>query len=121
MRVLIVEDEFLIASDVADTLKEAGCHSVAIAPSVEKALAILAKHEIDAAILDANLNGTSSEPVAVALHLKGIPFMVVSGYSNERRSGLLQQAPFLTKPCQATELVRLLSSLTARETTRINS
>lgn len=111
MRVLIVEDEFLIARDVANALRAAGCEIAGLAGSPADALALLEAHGCDAAVLDANLKGTSAEPVAKWLREHDIPFLVLSGYVGSQLGGELARAPFMAKPYIATELVSAVKSL----------
>ena len=111
MRVLIVEDEFLIARDVAKALAAACCEIVGTVGSTAEALALLEEHGCDAAVLDANLKGTSAEPVAKWLRDRGIPFLVLSGYVASQLVGELARAPFMAKPFDAAELVRAVKSL----------
>lgn len=111
MRVLIVEDEYMIALDAAAALEHAGCEVVGIAATVNKALRLLDDERCDAVVLDANLWGDSAEPVAAALLQRGIPYLVVSGYSTGQRPGLLATAPFLSKPCAPAELVAAVLAL----------
>jgi DNA-binding response OmpR family regulator len=108
MRVLIIEDEYLLALDAADTLEEAGCKIVDIASTVTLALKAIAENEIDVALLDANLAGESAEPVAAALTETGIPFLLVTGYGSAQRQGVLADAPFLSKPYMASTLVKAI-------------
>ena len=82
MRVLIVEDEAFIAMEMAEALTDAGCEIIGVAASVNKALAILNEKSCEAAVLDANLNGATTAPIAEALRARGIPFLVVSGYAS---------------------------------------
>ena len=80
-RILIVEDEYLIAMMLRDGLEDVGSFVVGPVPSVEKALkAIAADPDIDAAILDVNLGGVMAYPVAEALITRKIPFVFTSGY-----------------------------------------
>ena len=59
----------------------------------------------DAALLNSDLNGSSAEPVAAALHEKAIPFTVFTGYDASRLVGLLREAPYVAKPCRDGELI----------------
>jgi DNA-binding response OmpR family regulator len=111
MRILIVEDEYLIAADTALVLEQAGCDVVGIAGSVRKALDIIEDGGCDAIVLDANLHGESAEPVALAARERNLPFLVLSGYARSQRSGLLGEAPFLTKPFQEADLVAAIRAL----------
>src|SRR5690606_21322905 len=72
-RVLVVEDEPLIAMDIAATLSEAGCIVVGPASTDEKARQLIEEKALDLALLDANLNGKPAEDVAALLTRRGIP------------------------------------------------
>lgn len=113
MRVLIVEDEYLIAVDAKATLEQAGCEIIGVVGTVTKALNVLAPGACDAVLLDANLGGESAEPVAAALQQRGIPFLVVTGYDANRRPSALAGAPFLSKPCKPADLVKAVLALQA--------
>ena len=75
VRVLIVQDEFLIASMLEAHLVRLGYTLAPIASTVDEALSMLDQHRIDLAVVDINLAGTASFPVADALHARGIPFL----------------------------------------------
>ena len=111
MRVLIVEDEYMIALDTAAVLKHAGCDVAGIAGSVAKALRLLDDERCDAVVLDANLSGDSAEPVAAALLQRGSPYVVVSGYNTVQLPGLLASAPFLAKPYKPANLAAAVLAL----------
>ena len=111
MRILIVEDEYLIARDAADTLEDAGFEIVDIAGSVAMALKSIAGNTIDVAILDANLAGESAEPVAIALKQLGIPFLVVTGYGKDQWQGAYADAPYLSKPFVASALATAIQEI----------
>lgn len=80
-RLLVVEDEMLILMMIEDMLEALGCTSIQSAGTNEKALALLASQDFDAVMLDMNLNGTSSQPVAKALAVSGTPFVYSTGGS----------------------------------------
>jgi CheY-like chemotaxis protein len=111
MRVLIVEDEFLIALGASDTLEAAGYEIAAIVASVPAALKAIADISFDVALIDANLGGESAHLVAVALNQKAIPFVVMTGYSATQREGALANAPFLPKPYVESALVNAINGL----------
>jgi DNA-binding response OmpR family regulator len=111
MKVLIVEDEPVIALDLEATLTQAGFEVVGPAATVAKALALLETIGCDAGVLDANLNGDSAAPVAEALKARSIPFIAVSGYSREQRPAAFADAPFFSKPFVSAELVAALRAL----------
>ena len=110
--VLVVEDEALVAMDLTDVLQQQGFKVIGPAPSVARALALLDKLRIDAALLDLNLNGEPGLPVAMALSDRGIPFVIVSGYGDDGVvEPALHSAPRLTKPVVRRELVCVLAQL----------
>lgn len=85
LSVLLVEDEYLIALDASEMLSEMGAASVHVASNFEEALACAAEGGFDVAILDVNLNGQLSVPIAQALKAKGTPLMFTTGYSLKHR------------------------------------
>lgn len=111
VRVLIVEDEPTIAINVEDDLIDAGFQIAGVAAKLEEALALVESGTCDAAIVDANLAGVSAGPIANALSMRGVPFIVVSGYSQEQLHGQFAGGRFLQKPCRAGVLVDTLNSL----------
>jgi CheY-like chemotaxis protein len=79
-RVLVVEDEYLVAMDMSAYLEAAGAQVVGPASNVDAALEVLKRSELDGAILDVNLRGEMAYPVADALAARGIPFVFTTGY-----------------------------------------
>lgn len=111
-RILVVEDEFFIAEEIADALKAAGFAVLGPYATVAAALEMIADGpSIDAAVLDASLRDASSLPVAEALAARGIPFAVVTGFSADQLPARMAAAPVLTKPLRGGDLVRLLRQL----------
>jgi DNA-binding NtrC family response regulator len=109
-RILIVEDEYFIAQDVAAALEDLGYTVAGPVPSVEEALAAIATEKLDAVLLDANLFGTSSAPVAAELAARGLPFVVVTGYGDfDLLDPDLQAAPRLIKPVANAELAAMVA------------
>jgi DNA-binding response OmpR family regulator len=93
-RVLVVEDEYLLAEDLRRSLEQEGAIVLGPAPSVPAAEQLLAAEStIDFAILDINLAGTSAFPIADRLARSRIPFAFVSGYEQstvpERFAGIV--------------------------------
>ena len=78
--VLVVEDEMMILMIIEDMLADLGCESVTAAATVDQALALIDAQVFDAAMLDMNLNGNNSHPVADALAARGVPFVFLTGY-----------------------------------------
>jgi hypothetical protein len=96
-RVLLVEDEFLVAMDVESMLERAGC--AAIGPAA------------DAAVLDVNLNGTPVFPVAKALSERGIPFLFTTGCDGASIPPAFQAVPRLQKPFGEDDLIHGLKAV----------
>ena len=82
-RILVVEDEYLIALSLQDALETAGSVVVGPVPSVDKAIQTIdSEPDIDAAVLDVNLGGVLAYPVADMLIARKIPFVFTSGYDD---------------------------------------
>ena len=104
LRVLVVEDEGIIAMLLEDMLAELGHDMVASAANLEDARVETAKHDIDLAILDVNLGHQSSHPLTLDLNAKGIPFILSTGYGRlgaEWGDGVILQKPFEVKALSA--------------------
>lgn len=118
LRVLIVEDESLIAFGLGDLLADLGHRVVAMAATPDRALRLLGDLAggIDVAMVDANLGGRSSVPVIAALRGAGIPVAVTSGYDREALEaigiGLGSGGVHMVKPYSRDELRRTLTALT---------
>lgn len=97
-RVLIVEDEPIIGLALEEILEAIGCQTAGIAVRVMQALDLLAEMPVDAAILDVNLHGEQSYPVADALADRGIPFIFATGYGDQEHPQRHKHAPTVTKP-----------------------
>jgi CheY-like chemotaxis protein len=116
LRVLIVEDELVIAMELENLLRGLGCIVLGPAPTVRAALRTLAAERPDVAVLDVNLQGERVTLVAEALREQGVPFVLVTGYGSERlHEEALQDAPHLRKPVEANELARALEILARPE------
>jgi DNA-binding response OmpR family regulator len=105
VRVLVVEDEFMIALDISQQLAAAGFEVVGPAKSVAKALGLVAEPGCDVAILDLNLGGETSESVARKLRALGKPFIILSGYSTDDPLQWLNGATVLRKPLPMCDLL----------------
>lgn len=113
-RLLVVEDEYFIAQEIADALLAAGYVIVGPCATVPAALALLGDGTAcDAAVLDASLRHVSSLPVADALAERGIPFAVVTGFTADQLPPRLAEAPVLTKPVRGDDLVAMVRQLLA--------
>jgi CheY-like chemotaxis protein len=113
IRVLLVEDEPIIAMTAQDMLEALGCEVVASAATLEEALAAAARGGFDVAMLDINLNGVASLPVADALKEAATPFVFTTGYGAEG-CGPHRDAPLVTKPYRIVDLDAALRLATGR-------
>jgi CheY-like chemotaxis protein len=97
-RVLLVEDEVLVAMLIEDILTDFGCAVVGTAARLEDALKSAREEAMDIALLDVNLGGQRSFPVADILAERGVPFLFVSGYGEQGLEAPHQNRPVLQKP-----------------------
>ena len=110
-RVLVVEDEMLVAMQIEDMLSDLGCTSITVAATVEAALNLIAANVFDLATLDVNLDGTRSSAVAEALKDHHIPLTFATGYGDHGFGEAFEDRPVLHKPysfCQLKEVLRKL-------------
>lgn len=107
-RILLVEDEYLI-DYMQRGLEAAGSDVIGPAPSVEDALALIAQESVDGAVLDFNLGGEKSYPVADALQARGIPFLFATGYDAGDILPAWQHVRRLEKPIDVATIARVLS------------
>lgn len=110
LRILVVEDEMMIAMLMEDFLEEFGCTIVGPVANIEKALLLIKTETIDGALLDLNLGGNAAYPVADELTRRRIPFIVVSGYGDEELSGGYNGRPRLPKPFRRTDLQYIMTT-----------
>jgi DNA-binding NarL/FixJ family response regulator len=110
LKVLIVEDEAIVAMGVADQLKKAGATVVGPCSTVGQAIAALEESEIDVAVVDYVLADDTSGSLQAVLERKGVPFLVVTGYPRVlvRRS---KRQRVLSKPVPPEVLASTLRSL----------
>jgi CheY-like chemotaxis protein len=114
LKVLIVEDETLVAMLIEEYLLEMGCQVALSASRVGKALKGLQSRPIDAAVLDVNVAGESITQLAEVLHQRGIPFVFASGYGPKGVDARWSGSPVLQKPFTGADLrTALLASLGA--------
>jgi DNA-binding response OmpR family regulator len=107
-RILVVEDEALVAMLVEDGLTEAGAKVIGPARSVDEAMTLIETSEVTAAVLDVNLGGERVTPVAERLSRMRVPFVFATGYAADCEAGRHAGAPVLQKPF---DLERLTSTL----------
>jgi CheY-like chemotaxis protein len=112
-RVLIVEDDVMIRMLMEDMLSDLGFAVAAEASKVHEALAAVNGMEIDIAILDVNLSGETTGPVAEALAARGTPFVFATGYGEHGLPEQFRDRPLLKKPFQIDGLKRMLDTALA--------
>jgi DNA-binding response OmpR family regulator len=115
-RILVVEDEMLVAMTLEAMLDEAGCRIVGPFGRLGAALKSAHADEIDAALLDVNLHGEMVFPVADALERRNIPFIFVTGYGAVGMPPRFKDRPVLTKPYKTPTLLALLVAVLSTAT-----
>jgi PAS domain S-box-containing protein len=109
-RVLIVEDAVLLALELETGLSDAGASVIGPAYELEEAMALL-DQPIDAAVLDANLNGRSVTPLAEVLAARGVPFVFATGYGEAGGAPSGFDAPIIRKPYDVTQVAAAVAEL----------
>jgi CheY-like chemotaxis protein len=104
LRVLVVEDEFLVAMDIQLMLARLGCEVVGPCGDLAAALGAAETRALDLALLDINLRGQPVTPVADVLAARGVPFVFCTGYRLDQLAGRYPSAPRLMKPFQIADL-----------------
>jgi CheY-like chemotaxis protein len=110
-RVLLLEDEALLAMLVEDMLLEMGFDAVDVFATLPEALAEAENSDFELAILDVNVGGHTSYPVADALKARNIPFFFATGYGRDALTDGYADAPTLQKPFLMADLERAIASL----------
>lgn len=110
--ILLVEDEMMVAMLLESVLENEGCNVVS-AGYLEQATLLATEQAFDAAVLDVNLHGKRSYPVADALAARGIPFVFATGYGDVDLATLYPSRPVLAKPYKPDDLIATLSALIA--------
>lgn len=110
-RILVVEDEFIVAAMLCDVLEDAGAEPIGPVGRVADGLQIIASEAIDAAVLDWNLHGESGFTLAEALRARNIPFVIATGYGAVEDT--FADQPILGKPYVPEILLGKLGELLA--------
>jgi two-component SAPR family response regulator len=111
-KVLVVDDEALIAALLEDMLVELSCDTIGPALTLDQGLALARESEMDAAILDLSLNGQPVFPIAEVLAERKIPFVFASGYAEIDRGGRFGDIEVVQKPFRLADLAAALDRLT---------
>ncbi len=108
LRVLVVEDEAMIAMLIEDMLLGMGCTMLGPATDTARALSIIEDDQFDVAVLDVNLAGERTTSIATALRAKNIPFVFATGYGTSGIDEEFRDWPILIKPFRDADLKRVL-------------
>ena len=107
-RILVVEDEYLIASELAGALRRHGGIVVGPVARLQDAEKLLAEDGIDVALLDINLRGAWSYPILDDLKARGIPVIIITGYEREVLHERFQRFTLVPKPFSAEALMSVV-------------
>jgi CheY-like chemotaxis protein len=110
-RVLVVEDEMLVAMLIEDMLIDLGYEVIGPAARLAEGLKLANGEQVDAAVLDINLAGELSFPIADVLEARGIPFIFASGYGARGLNEVHRNRTALSKPFQVQDLAQALVNL----------
>jgi CheY-like chemotaxis protein len=113
-RVLVVDDEALIAMLIEDMLSDLGCQTVGPALELSEATDLAREADFDCAILDLNMHGETTYGVAEILRTRNIPFAFASGYANVDPAGGFETVPILSKPFTSRDIAAAIEALSAR-------
>lgn len=114
LRIFVVEDEALVATWMEDILFDLGHEVHAVASRVPDGCEIARTGEFDFAILDVNLNGQPSFPIAEILRERGVPFAFATGYGGDGLDPAFRSLPTLSKPYNINDVERVLSTAMSR-------
>jgi two-component sensor histidine kinase/CheY-like chemotaxis protein len=113
-RILVVEDDPLLSMELEDELTSRGFVVLGPASDIEGAKRLIAEESMDAALLDANLEGRRVDDVAAALEQKGVPFAFATGYGRDALPASFQDTEMLTKPYDPDQLMAIVHKLLSR-------
>lgn len=113
-RVLIVEDEYFIAADLAKGFAAAGIEIVGPVPSLANTLALVEREPIGGAVLDVNLDDAKVYEVADALIERGVPVVFVTGYDRWSVPDRYRDVPLCVKPVGCDRVVEALNRVAGR-------
>jgi DNA-binding NarL/FixJ family response regulator len=113
-RIIVIEDEPLVAMELETLLADAGCELAGSVGNLEDGKTLCAQADCDAALLDANIRGRPVDELARTLTARNIPFAFVTGYGRDALPRGFQNAVILKKPFQGDDLLAALQLLTHR-------
>jgi CheY-like chemotaxis protein len=117
LRVLVVEDMFLVAEELCHSLQDWGCEVVGPAAGVDEALKLVERERLDGALLDVNLGNERCFPIAEALEKHGVPFFFLTGYDmSSAFPPEFETVPRLPKPVDLQLLAKTIDDCFKRMT-----
>jgi CheY-like chemotaxis protein len=114
-RVLVAEDNWLIAMDLERILQENGCEVVGPVATTEEGIELLCSGQIDAAVLDYLLDDGTVEPLARILDEQGISYALCTGAQEKRIERRHPETPILTKPFRVDDVCTVVNDLLSKE------
>ena len=118
-RVLVVEDESLVGMEIEGAIEELGYEVVGPIAELHEALDVAVSEALCCAILDINIRGGNSYPVAEILRERGLPVLLLSGYDRQTLPERLRGEVLLAKPFTAEQLDIAIRNLCARATVSV--
>jgi DNA-binding response OmpR family regulator len=113
-RILIVEDEYYIADDMAAALRLQGAEVLGPVGTVDEAFVIVSEGAFDCAILDMNLRGDMAYPLADRLTEAGVPFVIATGYNSASLPDRFSAVPRVEKPVDPEVVLAAVAPLVRR-------
>jgi DNA-binding response OmpR family regulator len=113
-RIVVVEDDYLLATDICRELRELGATVLGPAPTPFYAVQLIGRRKIDAAVLDVRLHGTTVFDVADLLKSQGVPILFATAYNRKALPARFRQASLLEKPLDRKKLVSEIVAMTRR-------
>lgn len=117
-RIVVVEDDFVLATDICRTLRDLGATVLGPAPTPFYAMHLIGRKKIDAAVLDVRLHGTTVFEVADMLRDQGVPIIFATASDRQSMPGRFQESPLLEKPIDRKKLVSEIQAMTRRPVAR---
>ena len=113
-RIVVVEDDYLLASDICRELRELGATVLGPAPTPFYATQLIGRRKIDAAVLDVQLHGTTVFDVADLLSNRGVPILFATAYDRAALPSRFRQSSMLGKPLDRRRLISEIIAMTRR-------
>jgi CheY-like chemotaxis protein len=114
LRVLLVEDEMMVALLLETVLNDLGHQVVGPVARLERGLEVVEREAIDLAVLDVNIDGREVYPIAAALEARGIPFIFTTGYGSDGLHPAYCDRPVLQKPYRSDDLKAAIGRVSGR-------